>query len=167
MDYRCLELTHESLSDGSFEDTEAGKRNYATCHVLKYRKIRWCQGNGNHTDGSKMFFYIFPLDNWKCWLRNFSTIVVRDVAEMMSLQMMRDEALVGEPQQLDWMVWDGNFVWHLGQWFLPWFLPPFPPSTSILGCQIIQPIICYHEVFMSLLHLNWFYHILKVKQMLL
>lgn len=41
MDYRCLELTHESLSDGSFEDTEAGKRNYATCHVLKYRKIRW------------------------------------------------------------------------------------------------------------------------------
>lgn len=109
MDYRCLELTHESLSDGSFEDTEAGKRNYATCHVLKYRKIRWCQGNGIHTDCSKMFFCIFPLDNWECCLRSFSTIVVKDVAEIMSLQMMCDEVLAGELQQLDWIIWDGKF----------------------------------------------------------
>lgn len=39
MDYRCLDSTYESLSDGSFEGTEAGKRNDATCHVLKFRKL--------------------------------------------------------------------------------------------------------------------------------
>lgn len=39
MYYRCLEVTHESLSDGSFEDKKATKRNYATCHVLKFRRL--------------------------------------------------------------------------------------------------------------------------------
>lgn len=39
VDCRCFELTHESFSDGSFEDTEAGKRNDATCHVLKFRRL--------------------------------------------------------------------------------------------------------------------------------
>lgn len=38
MYYRCLEVTHESLSDGSFEDKKA-KRNDATCHVLKFRRL--------------------------------------------------------------------------------------------------------------------------------
>lgn len=38
MYYRYLEVTHGSLSDGSFEDKKARKRNDATCHVLKFRR---------------------------------------------------------------------------------------------------------------------------------
>lgn len=39
MYYRCLEVTHESLSDGSFEDKKARTRKDATCHVLKFRRL--------------------------------------------------------------------------------------------------------------------------------
>lgn len=36
---RCLEVTHESLSDGSFDDKKARKRKDAACHVLKFRRL--------------------------------------------------------------------------------------------------------------------------------
>lgn len=39
MYYRCLEVTRESLSDGSFEVKKARKGNDATCHVLKFRRL--------------------------------------------------------------------------------------------------------------------------------
>lgn len=39
MYYRCVEVTHESLSDGSFTDKKARKGKDATCHVLKFRRL--------------------------------------------------------------------------------------------------------------------------------
>lgn len=48
MYYRCLEVTHESLSDGSFEDNKKKKGCYLPCS--KIQKIRWCWGNDINTD---------------------------------------------------------------------------------------------------------------------
>jgi len=106
MDYRCLKFTCEWLSDGSFNDTEAGKKKWCYLACSKIQKMRRCQRSGVNTDCSKMFFGLFPLDKWKCCLGSFGTL---GALEMMSLQMLYDRVLACEPQCLDWTVWDGNF----------------------------------------------------------
>lgn len=85
------------------------KKKFCYLPCSEIQKIRRCQGNGINTDCSKMFFCLFPFNNWKCCLRSFGTFVVRDVVEMMSLQMLYDRVLADEPQHLDWTVWDGKF----------------------------------------------------------
>lgn len=57
----------------------------------------------------KKILHLFPLDNWKCCFRSLGTFIVRKVVEMMSLQMLKDTVIGGEPQHLDWRVWDGKF----------------------------------------------------------
>lgn len=85
------------------------KKKWCSLPCSKIQTIRRCQGNGINTDCSKIFFCLFPLDTWKCCLRSFGTFVVRYVVEMMSLQVLYVRVLAGEPQHLDWMVWDGKF----------------------------------------------------------
>lgn len=109
MYYRCLEVTHEWLSDGSFEDKKARKRKDAICHVQKFRRLDDAREMTWTLIEKRIFLHCFPLDNWKCCFRSLGTFIVRKVIEMMSLQVLLDRVVGGEPQHLDWTIWEGNF----------------------------------------------------------